>query len=64
MAQHPAVADRRHIAVEDMQISPADRGRVHPHDDVTVVGDLRVSYLLPGLLTGTVIDQGSHGYLH
>ena len=31
---------------------------------VAVVEDLRVGYFFPGLATGTVIDKGSHGFLH
>ena len=63
VAQDPALADRGHVALEDVQVGPADGGRVDPHDDVAVVGDLRVRHLFPGLLTGTVVDEGSHDCL-
>src|SRR5262249_18561410 len=63
VAEDPALADGRHIALEDVQVGPADGGRVHLDDDVTVVGDLRVRHFFPGLLAGTVVDEGSHGFL-
>ena len=64
VAQDPALAHRGHVALEDVQVGPADGDRVDPHDDVAVVGDLRVGHLFPGLLTGTVVHEGSHGCLH
>ena len=54
---------RGHVALEDVQVGSADGGRVDPHDDIAVVEDLRVSYFFPGLLPGTVVDEGSHGFL-
>jgi hypothetical protein len=63
VAQDPARADRGQVALEDVQVRPADGGRVHPHEDVAVVGDLRVRYFFPGLATGTVVNEGSHGFL-
>jgi len=32
--------------------------------ELLVVEDLRVGYFFPGLLPGTVVDEGSHGFLH
>jgi hypothetical protein len=64
MAQDPAVADRGQVALEDVQVGAADGGRVDPHDDIAVVGDLRVRYFFPGLQTGTLVDEGSHDCLH
>ena len=64
MAQDPALVHRGHVAVEDVQVGPADGGRVDPHDDVAVVEDLRVGYFFPGLPPGTVVDEGSHSFLH
>jgi hypothetical protein len=55
---------RGHVTVEDVQVGPADGGRVDPHNGVAVVEDLRVRYLFPGLLPGTLVDEGSHGFLH
>jgi hypothetical protein len=54
---------RGHVALEDVQVGPADGGRVDPDDDVAVVEDLGVRYFFPGLLSGTVVDEGSHGFL-
>src|SRR5690242_9757483 len=64
VSQDPARLDRRHVTPEDVQVSPADGGGVDLHDDVAVVGDLRVGHFFPGFLTGTVVDEGSHGFLH
>jgi hypothetical protein len=47
-----------------VQVGPADSDRVDPHDDIAVVEDLRVRYFFPGILAGTVVDEGSHGFLH
>src|SRR4029077_8317566 len=63
VAQDPAVVHRRHVALKDVQVGPADGGRVNPHDDIAIVEDLRVRYFFPGLLPGTVVDEGSHGFL-
>jgi hypothetical protein len=66
-----AVEDRQHVgpaddpdALENVQVGTADGDRVDPHDHVAVIGDLRVWHLLPGLLAGTVVNEGSHGCLH
>src|SRR5580693_6683966 len=64
VAQDPAVAHLRQVALEDVQVGTADGGRVDLHDDVTVIGDLRVGHLVPGLVPGTVVNEGSHGCLH
>src|SRR6185437_3830296 len=50
VAQDPARLDRGHVALEDVQIGPADGGRVDLNDDVAVVGDLRGGHFFPGLL--------------
>jgi hypothetical protein len=63
VAQDPALVHRGHVALEDVQVGPADGGRVDPDDDVAVVEDLGVRYFFPGLLSGTVVDEGSHGFL-
>ena len=64
VAEDPATVHRGHVSLENVQVGPADGDRVDPHDDVAVVGDLRVRYFFPGLIAGTVVDQGSHGRLH
>src|SRR4029077_20752501 len=56
-------ADRGDVALENVQVGTADGGRVDPHDDVVIADDLRVRYLFPGLLTGTVVNDGSHDCL-
>src|SRR4029077_14194610 len=58
-----ALVPRGHVALQDVQIGPADGGCVDPHDDIAIVEDLRVRYFFPSLLTGTVVDEGSHGFL-
>src|SRR5262249_42918216 len=60
VAQDPAVADRGHVPLEDVQVGAADGDRLDPYDDVAIVGDLRIRCFFPGLLTGTVVDEGSH----
>src|SRR5580700_1618248 len=63
VAEDPALADRGDIALENVQVGTADGGRVDPHDDIVIAGDLWVRYLFPGLLAGTVVNDGSHDCL-
>ncbi len=60
VTQNPAVAHLRQVALENVQVGTADRGRIHLHDNVAVIGDLGVGYLVPGLAAGTVVNEGSH----
>jgi hypothetical protein len=60
VAQDPALAHRGHVALEDVQVGTADSDRVDPHDGVAIADDLGVRYVFPGLLTGTVVNDGSH----
>src|SRR5580693_3936929 len=64
VAQDPAAAHLRQVALENVQVGTADRGRIHLHDNVAVIGDLGVGHLVPGLVPGTVVNEGSHGCLH
>src|SRR5271170_3585038 len=64
VAQDPAVAHLRQVALENVQVGTADRGRIDLHDNVAVIGDNRVGYLVPGLAPGTVVYECSHGCLH
>src|SRR5580700_6584096 len=63
VAEDPALVHRGHVALEDVQVGTADGGRVDPHDGVVIADDLWVRYLFPGLLTGTVVNDGSHDCL-
>src|SRR5580693_8814787 len=64
VAQDPAAAHLRQVALENVQVGTADRGRIHLHDNVAVIGDLGIGHLVPGLAPGTVVNEGSHGCLH
>ena len=52
--------DLGHVSLEDVEVRPADRGRVDPHDRVGLVDDLRVGHGIPRALTGTVKDECLH----
>src|SRR5580704_13751394 len=58
--QNPPVGHRRDVPLEDVQVGAADRGDVHPHDHVSGVDDFRVGYVLPRLLTRSVVYQCLH----
>ena len=47
VAEDPAGRDRRHVALEDVQVGAADRRRVDPHDDVRRILDLRIRRIGP-----------------
>src|SRR4029450_4132444 len=53
--EDPPVGHRRDVPLEDVQVGPADRGRVHLHDHISRVDELRVGSLLPGFLTRAVV---------
>jgi hypothetical protein len=50
-----------HVAVEDMEVGPADRRRVDPHDRVGRLLDRGVRNLVPGAVPGTVVHERLHG---
>jgi hypothetical protein len=60
VAQDPAVGDGRHVALEDVQVRPADRRRVDLDDDVRRVLDPGVLLVLPVLVADAVVDQCLH----
>src|SRR5690606_1688828 len=60
VAQNAARGDRRDVALEDVQIGAADRGRVHPHEGVRGLEDLRIGDRIPRLLARAVIHQRFH----
>ena len=51
---------RRHVALEDVQVSPADGRRVDSDDRVRRILDARVGNCVPGFLTRSVIDECLH----
>ena len=51
-----------HIALEDVQIGPADGGRVDPDDRVCRIDDGGVGNVLPGSLSRPVVDEGLHRF--
>jgi hypothetical protein len=62
VTEDPAGQNGRHIAFKDVQVRAADRGGVHADDSVSVVGDLRVPHILPGLLAWPVVDNRAHDH--
>src|SRR5580704_17060010 len=63
VTQDPALGDRGHVTLENVQVGTADGGRVDPHDGVAIADDLRIRQLFPGLLARTVVNDGSHDCL-
>jgi predicted flap endonuclease-1-like 5' DNA nuclease len=49
-----------HVALEDVQVAAADRGRVDADDRVGRIDDLRVIHGVPAALAGTVVNEGLH----
>ena len=49
------------VALEDVEIRPADRGGDHLDDHVGRLLDLRVRYVDPALLPRALVDQCLHG---
>jgi hypothetical protein len=45
--ENPAGRDRRHVALQNVQVGAADRRRVDPHDDVRRILDLRIRRIGP-----------------
>src|SRR5450759_5655224 len=60
MAEDGAYLHLRHVALEDMQVGTANRGRVDLDDGVGRQLDGRVGDRVPGALPGTVINECSH----
>jgi hypothetical protein len=60
VAEHPPVGHRGHVALEDVQVGAADRGRVDADHDVGRVHDGGVGDVLPALAARTVIDERLH----
>ncbi|GDY47491.1 hypothetical protein SANT12839_083730 [Streptomyces antimycoticus] len=61
VAEHPAGADARQLAAEDMQIGAADGRGVDPDDGVGGGLEFGVGHLLPGGLLRPVEDECFHG---
>src|ERR1019366_9555149 len=60
VADDAAVDHRQDVALQDVQVRAADRGRVDPHDRVGVGRQRRAGHLLPGLVPGTVVNERLH----
>ena len=60
VAEDPAVGHRGHVALQDVQVGAADRGRVDADDHVGRLLDRGVRDVLPGLRARTVVDQRLH----
>jgi hypothetical protein len=63
VAEHGSRLAGGHVALEDVQVRAADRGRVDLHNRVSRVLDPGVWHLLPGTLPGTLVDERFHGRL-
>ena len=48
------------VALEDVEVRPADRRGVDPHDRVRRLLDCRVGYVLPGSLARPVVHESFH----
>ena len=60
VAEDAARGHRRDVTLEDVQIGPADGHRIDPHDRVGVLDERGIRHLLPRLVAGPVINDGSH----
>ena len=59
----PENASRRrlgNVALQDVQIGSADRGRIHSRDDVAIVFDLRVRDFAPALAARSLVHECVH----
>jgi hypothetical protein len=63
VAEDATLFDGGHVPLEDVQVGPADGGRVDLDHDVGRVDGLRIGDGFPGLLAGTVIDECLHRLL-
>jgi hypothetical protein len=61
VAEDRARLDLGDVAVEDVQVGPADRGRVDPNDRVRRLLDLGIRDLVPGAAPGIVVHERFHG---
>ena len=58
--EDPALGHGGHVALEDVQVGPADRGGVDPHDRVAGLEQHGVGDLVPALDVRTVVDECLH----
>src|SRR5690606_37904581 len=61
VAEDAPVGHGGHVPLQDVEVGAADGHGVDPHDGVGVVLEGGVRDLLPGLPTGTVVDDRTHG---
>src|SRR5215472_9298261 len=55
-----AAAHLRYVTGQNMQVSAADCGRVHLHDRICIVCNLRVRHLFNCLMARPVVDHCTH----
>ena len=60
MTENTSLGNCRNVSLENMQISPADRGRSNPYDSVRRLNDLRLWFILQSQSMGSMENEGAH----
>ena len=61
VAEDPSLFHGGHVALQDVQVGPADRGGRDPHESIGGLEDAGFRLVFPGALSRSVVDERLHG---